>query len=216
MVLAHIAVWAEIPMMRAGVASVLSTAGYRVESPTDLQDWALSRAVNGESAAVVASIHSGFAPPMLATLPASIPVVVLQPGCAPSVLLAALAAGASCIVRWDCDDETLLLAVQAALVGLAVVPASALRRLVPLVGQWKATDEETICLRRLAAGETVASLARDLHYSEREMFRRLKNMYPRLGVSRRQDALVRAIELGIVDFASIDSGQLVMRTVAEA
>jgi DNA-binding NarL/FixJ family response regulator len=61
------------------------------------------------------------------------------------------------------------------------------------------TDVEQAWLRRLAAGGTVAGLARGCGYSEREMYRRLSDMYSRLGARTRTEALLLAERFGLLD-----------------
>ena len=53
-------------------------------------------------------------------------------------------------------------------------------------------------LIRLAAGGTVTELAEVAHYSEREMFRRLRVVYQRLGAKGKVDAIARAMASGII------------------
>ena len=59
------------------------------------------------------------------------------------------------------------------------------------------TDEEIGWLAELASGETVARIADETGYSERAMFRRLHEVYERLGVSGRTEAIVAAERLGL-------------------
>lgn len=53
-------------------------------------------------------------------------------------------------------------------------------------------------LAALASGSTVARLANETGYSERVMFRRLADLYGRLGVSGRAEAIVAAERLGLL------------------
>ena len=53
-------------------------------------------------------------------------------------------------------------------------------------------------LRRLARGDTVAELAQSADYSTREMFRLLANLYGRMGVRRRTEALITAAHWGVL------------------
>lgn len=57
---------------------------------------------------------------------------------------------------------------------------------------------ERAWLRRLAAGLTVAGLARANGYSEREMYRRLSSVYLRLGARTRTEALLIAERAGLL------------------
>jgi DNA-binding CsgD family transcriptional regulator len=59
--------------------------------------------------------------------------------------------------------------------------------------------EEVTWLRSLAAGETVAELSLRLGYSERELYRRLRRLYSKMGASGRTDALLRAVRWGLLE-----------------
>jgi DNA-binding NarL/FixJ family response regulator len=61
------------------------------------------------------------------------------------------------------------------------------------------TEQEVGWLGDLAAGETVARIADEAGYSERAMFRRLREVYERLGVTSRAEAIVVAERLGLFD-----------------
>jgi DNA-binding CsgD family transcriptional regulator len=61
------------------------------------------------------------------------------------------------------------------------------------------TVEELTWLRSLAAGETVTELSLSLGYSERELYRRLRRLYTRMGASGRTDALLRAVRWGLLE-----------------
>ena len=54
-------------------------------------------------------------------------------------------------------------------------------------------------LQLLAQGRTVAELADLDGYSEREMFRTLKDLYTRIGVTSRTEAIVWASRYGVLD-----------------
>ncbi|MDQ3641282.1 MAG: hypothetical protein M3450_07420 [Actinomycetota bacterium] len=59
--------------------------------------------------------------------------------------------------------------------------------------------EEVGWLQTLARGATVARLAGEVGYSEREMFRILSNLYQRMGVVSRTEALVQAAQWGLLE-----------------
>jgi|GEM_PF-2193737 len=61
------------------------------------------------------------------------------------------------------------------------------------------TGPEVDWLRRLAAGTTTHQLANELGYSERAMFRMLHDLYGRLGVANRQQALMAATRAGLLE-----------------
>jgi DNA-binding NarL/FixJ family response regulator len=105
----------------------------------------------------------------------------------------------------DADDspELVLLVLGAALRGLSVLPELVVRTMSQHtpdetdVSHWLNTDEMK-WLVAMAAGSTVADLAESIGYSERAMFRRLKDLYQRLGVANRTEALLWAGRHGLL------------------
>jgi DNA-binding CsgD family transcriptional regulator len=132
-------------------------------------------------------------------LPATLPVVVLLNTPEPSAILEAITAGATGAIHWTASETELLRAIDAAMAGLAILPVELIRALAPGSEVWLLSEEETMCIRSIASGETVSSLAETIHYSERETFRRLKNLYRRLGATGRDEAIARAAKLGLLD-----------------
>jgi DNA-binding NarL/FixJ family response regulator len=205
----RVAVLAEVPLYRAGLSAVLSRAGYVVETPTDVVDWVRGHGLRGERTAVIATARPGT---LCATLEGlsgfhSVALVVLVHAVEPSVCLSAIAAGATSALSWATEEGDLLRAVEAALVGHAILPTEVVRSLMSARGHWIVSDQQLNCLRRLADGATVSSIAQELHYSDREMFRRLRALYRNLGATGRQDAVTRAVERGIIEGPAARQGQ---------
>ncbi|HEY0687733.1 MAG TPA: hypothetical protein VGD71_01725, partial [Kribbella sp.] len=63
----------------------------------------------------------------------------------------------------------------------------------------RVSENQVRWLRELASGATVAHLANEEGYSEREMYRLLKKLYDRFGVATRTEALIRANAYGWLD-----------------
>ncbi len=91
--------------------------------------------------------------------------------------------------------------IEAGLLDRVTLPIEEVRLLVgriPVVAcPLSGTDRKL--LQGLAAGDTVAEVAAQVGYSERETFRRLKQLYTRMGVNGRGPAIVRAVQWGVVD-----------------
>ena len=110
--------------------------------------------------------------------------------------------GATAAVAWDETPERIIEVVRASLDGLCLLPVLVARGLAtaeryeesPFLSDWERT-----CLQRLSAGATVADVAREANYSEREMFRLLHQLYERLGARGRIEALVKAAQFGLLD-----------------
>ena len=113
----------------------------------------------------------------------------------------ALRVGATGVVALDAELSQVVGVVRAAAGGQTLLPrqiAKALCRqqagpvpqLAPRERDW---------LRHLADSGTVASLARTVGYSEREMYRLLGGVYARLGASNRTEALLLAERWGLLE-----------------
>lgn len=98
------------------------------------------------------------------------------------------------------EPEQVMAAVVAAADGMTVIPSSLFASMVghDPHGRVTISEEEGEWLTRLAGGTTVVRLADDFGYSERAMFRRLHDLYTRLGVSNRSEALITAQRLGLI------------------
>lgn len=98
------------------------------------------------------------------------------------------------------EPEQVVAAVLAALDGMVLMSSESLAGMIghhPHAGV-ELSEEEAEWLTALARGATVVHLADDFGYSERAMFRRLHELYTRLGVSNRTEALVTAQRLGLL------------------
>jgi DNA-binding NarL/FixJ family response regulator len=195
-----VAVVSDVPVYRAGLQAVLTAAGYTMEDPSDHIEWARSKAAHGQRAALLVMVAAGAAVRDLERFAIfhCVSVLALTHIGTPAVQLAAIAAGATGTIVWSAKTSDLIRALDAAIVGMAILPASVVRQLAPTEGIWVASNEQMDCLRLLSAGTPVRTIAEALHYSEREMFRRLRSLYRLLGSGGRQEALAHAAELGLV------------------
>jgi DNA-binding NarL/FixJ family response regulator len=126
-------------------------------------------------------------------------VAVLDP---PSVALAAsaLRAGAGHFVARGGDPADFRRVVDEIMGGNLTLPYEVLRAATaaPRPGRRvvEPSDEEVGWLRSLSAGASVATLAISAQYSERMMYRKLRDLYVRLGVARRTQAIIVARDEG--------------------
>lgn len=195
-----VAVVDPLPLFRSGLAAALNAAGYRVETPDDLLDWAGLRT----RSLVLLSLTAADDWLLLAG------VVAANPGCAVIALtddesvetgIRAVQQGACSIVPRAVSADVLRRTVIATVDGQAVLPAAVCRALatataIPAPAGPPLSLEEISWLRDLAAGRTVTRLAVHAGYSERAMFRLLHTLYRKMGVHTRTEAIVRASELG--------------------
>ena len=133
-----------------------------------------------------------------------IPVIAVLPDLTVSDFAEAVRCGAIVAIAEDEPPETFVDALEAASRGWATVPASVLRAMAariprrPDPAAW-VTEDEADWLRHLAAGATVTDLAEQVGYSEREMFRTLRETYARLGAKNRTEAIIWATRHGVLN-----------------
>ena len=106
--------------------------------------------------------------------------------------------------NWDAAPSETVSVMEAALKDTVVLPAALADELAtigthPHSGVSPLTDEEVSWLKDLSRGATVVHIAAHYGYSERAMFRRLHDLYARLGVSGRSQALVAAQRFRVLE-----------------
>jgi DNA-binding NarL/FixJ family response regulator len=120
----------------------------------------------------------------------------------PAAYVRALKSGAVAAISRDASPAALCAVLDAAADGKSVIPTDALRALTRPEGEAAASADrppsadELSWLRQLARGDTVADVAGRSGYSERMMFRLLRDLYARLGKRNRTAALIHAQEQG--------------------
>ena len=133
-----------------------------------------------------------------------ISVVAVVPDLTLSAFAEVVRAGALVVLAQGEPLEGFVEALEAAFRGRALVPGPMLQALAsripvaPDASAW-VTPDEAGWLRRLADHATVADLARGVGYSEREMFRNLREMYTRIGAGSRTEAIIWATRHGLFD-----------------
>jgi DNA-binding NarL/FixJ family response regulator len=190
----HVAVLDPLPLFSRGAATVLAAAGYEVQVPEDLLSWAGSR----RPAVVLLTLLAAPDWELLVPLRdmAEVAVVAVLQDLHPAAIRA-VRMGARSVLPRAASPAVLLRTVEATADGQAVLPAEVLSMVTaPQAGLAILSEERLSWLRRLAAGSTVAELADNAGYSERAMFRILKQVYRDMGVDNRMQAVLRAQELG--------------------
>lgn len=199
-----IAIASNVPLLVAGVETVAAKAGYRVETARDPIEWVRAKASRDERALLVVATR-GWQWVELVARASKVPtlgvVAVLEESTA-EMYAAVIRAGATGAIPWTAPADHLLLTLDAATAGHAVLPAPIARSLASSDVQWVASTEQLECLELLAQGRTVAVIASRFHCSEREMFRRLRLLYRSLGATTRSDAVLGAARLGLISFAT--------------
>lgn len=128
-------------------------------------------------------------------------VVVLVEHVTAETCAGALRAGVTGVIAMGDDPDRVVAVLRSAGQGDTVLPREIVQALCrpAALPPPSLTLVEQAWLRRLAGGGTVAGLARACGYSEREMYRRLSNVYLRLGAATRTEALLLAERFGLLD-----------------
>jgi len=190
------------PVYALGLAGVLSRTGFALEEIAEPQLWLRSH----RGAAVLVAVHKvsdlDVVVELMAEAPGSV-VVTLVDEVSVDVVQASLSAGATGSVALNAGAEEVVLILNAAMSDHIVIPAPVARSMARENGRKTQPmglgEDEISWLQALGSGETVAELSLRLGYSEREMYRRLRRLYSRIGATGRTDALLRAARWGLLD-----------------
>ncbi|HET9260921.1 MAG TPA: hypothetical protein VFP42_12430 [Acidimicrobiia bacterium] len=187
------------PVYMLGLKSMFPANGYKFETVDDIFQWVGEH----EPSVVIVDIRDDADLSLIVDLktehPRSVVVTLVNEANAPAVT-ASIACGASGAITRDASPTEVILALKAALTQNAVLPLQVARLLVSTQladGKPPQVDSEELkWLQSLAHSATVASVGEEAGYSEREMYRRLKRVYKKMGVSSRTEALLKASRLG--------------------
>ncbi|MGH2818108.1 MAG: hypothetical protein ACRDJS_06560 [Actinomycetota bacterium] len=197
-----LAVIDENALFRRGLRVGLHEAGFPVEESQDLLTWAR---LGGERAAIVTTSgpHELIWVTEARTINPEVVVVVITEKRTARSFAEALRAGATACISRSSSFEELIDVLRMALRGITAMPTHLARDIVTTArvapNDCPVSQREAAWIRVLAHGGTVTKLARDSGYSEREMYRILHQIYDRMGVHNRTEALVRAAGWGLID-----------------
>lgn len=198
------------PSWRRGMGSILEEGGFAVVAYESLSDWTPGAGgaailTHTEEEEIERSIRNHVANyphiPILA--------VMREPGLAAVAHLIRLGSAA---VLDDGDDECVFpQVVDETLNGRSSMSLHMVRSMAEHVPRHYDTaswinDQERDWLRWMALGETVAEIAERVGYSERAMFRLLRKLYVRIGVTNRTEALLWASRNGVLNRSEAQSG----------
>jgi DNA-binding NarL/FixJ family response regulator len=196
----EVAVSDPLPVFRRGIMATLDNAGYGPESSGDLLAWTQGRQrrvvfltlQSSEDWSLLDELHSTRA---------DLLVIAVLVDADTATFARAILSGAATAIPRDASPKVIKRVFDAALNGEALLPLEVVRALAssgvsPARETGSPSAQEIDWLRQLAHSRTVAQLAEQAGYSERAMFRLLRNLYSRMGVDSRTAALIRAQELG--------------------
>jgi DNA-binding NarL/FixJ family response regulator len=195
----RVAVVDRAPAYRRGLELAFSEAGFQVEHPPDMERWAEGPGVR----ALVATCRSGGDARRLALTRArgtdAVAVALLGED-SPTAYREVLETGVESAVARDASLDRILEVVRAALDRTTVLPTHVARTLARGEEEDDAIEGgQAEWLRALARGTTVDELAESVGYSERAMYRQLRQLYERLGARNRTEALLQALRRGLID-----------------
>jgi DNA-binding NarL/FixJ family response regulator len=197
--LVRIAVTDPLPVFRHGVVEILRDAGFESETPDDILAW-----VRDEQTTIVILTVQDEADwrtlDQLRLTAAGLVLIALLEQMSLRDSVRALRAGAACVMARDATPSAFRERFRAVVRGESVIPVEVLRELATPAAdssvQVEASLTERGWLRSLALGTTVGRLAADAGYSERMMFRLLRDLYARMGARNRTEALISAQHRG--------------------
>lgn len=186
------------PALVMGLCALSDHSGYRFESILDPLRWV----EHHQHPAVLMAIRDRgdlhWVVDLTEAEPDSVVVTVVEDHRG-DIVRDSLAAGASGAVSHEADVADVLSALNTALTQSPMLPAA-------MAGVHTADghEQEPLCLesyeldwlQAMARNTSVARLGRLAGFSEREMYRRLEAVYYKMGVSNRNEALLKASRLG--------------------
>ncbi len=198
-----VAVAGSTPTWRRGVSSILADSDLIPTELTQLSSWKPGR----DGIAVIVAVSEMTVLDDIRHLKEAhphIPVVAVVPELTVSSFAAAVRVGATGVLGDDEPAEAFKTVIEVALQARTAVPETLVRAMAaripdtPKPEAW-VEPREADWLRHLARGELVSVLAESVGYSEREMFRMLHDLYVRIGVRNRTEAIIWATRHGVLD-----------------
>jgi DNA-binding NarL/FixJ family response regulator len=195
----RIAVSDPLPAFRRGLLATLSEAGFDPETPSDLLDWVRQQ----PRTVVLLTLATAADWSLLARLRqegTDVLIVAVLSDASLTTYVRAVAAGAVTALPRDAAVEVVKHVFDEAVRGFSLLPVEVVQALAaphqPTGDGPQLDARELGWLRELANGATVAQLAERSGYSERAMFRLLRELYGRLAVKNRTEALMVAQRRG--------------------
>lgn len=189
-------------LLALGLSRDLEEWGYSVEPVADPRAWARNHSITLLLVVVRSMDDVAFLAELTKDLPSAAVVALLDPMSMERLYLC-LGAGARGCISADWSTEDMAMALEAGLRGMTIMPTSVALRLAATettrTSVRSLTSTQQDWLRDLASGTTVHALATQVGFSEREMYRRLRQVYRAIGCTTRTEALIRASACGMLD-----------------
>ncbi len=190
-----VAVFDPLPMFRLGLLAALGEGGTELKSGADLERW--SPLEGGVLLLSMPDAEDWVAP---ARTGPTVQVIAILQDFTVTRAARALRAGAVNVVARDAAATEFRRVVEETRAGSVTLTVAVMRAATatPPVAReaLNMSDDALLWLRMLAAGRSVTEIAETAAFSERMMYRKLRELYRRLGVSNRTQALIRARDEG--------------------
>jgi DNA-binding NarL/FixJ family response regulator len=194
----ELAVLDPLPVFEMGLLTLLESGGTRLGNTEALGGW-LARTPQGILLLTVLEEHVWDVLSHAAAHEGINVIAALDPFTEVAATRA-LRAGAANVVARNAHPAVFRRVLADTLADVITLSRSSLRTAIatPRLNRDRAviSDTELAWLRALASGSSVSSLAQSAMYSERMMYRKLRELYARLGVARRTQALMLARDEG--------------------
>jgi DNA-binding NarL/FixJ family response regulator len=200
----RVAVWDPLPVYRRGLVATLSDVGLQVDGPEEPEDivaWSAGRERRAALITVDATSGQGLhVIARLRELPSRPVVLALLTDSTVEGYIRAMVTGASSAAPRNASPELLRQVFLEALGDRCLLPIEVVKALLfeirPAEAEERLTDQHLEWLTKLSQGASIADLADTIGYSERAMYRLLRDLYVRMGVSNRTEALMKASRHG--------------------
>jgi DNA-binding NarL/FixJ family response regulator len=177
-----VAVGVGIPAYRDGLLAAFEAAGYPSEAPDTLDTWAAQEGRRG-LVLKVDDIQGCESLARLRTVRTDLVVLALLGAPTSQFYRDALRYGASAAVAWDADFDLILHVFKAAVDAMCMIPLAVMQSLVGGRPESGTTAFEERWLGMLATGRSVADVAHEAGFPERDMLHILHQLYGRLDVA---------------------------------
>lgn len=187
--------------LRRGLASALQSAGFLFVEICDIESW-LNSVRDRAMIVTVLSEEDLTLIEHICRSSTDCPVLALLANNELEEYRLAFLAGATGAIDRGADPKAIVACLEAACLGKSLLPAEVVRQQFAWSRAGHAHEPllefEVFWLSSLANGKSVAEVAKTAAYSERAMYRRLSELYRKMGATTRTGALLAAREWGLL------------------
>ena len=194
-----IAIVDERPTFREVVAEALLAEGFAVDAPDDVVAWGAH-----PGRLIIIDLTGPAGTDVLVRVRHDsplVPILALVDGQTPQDYSDALHKGATNVVSVRAHPHVVVDAVHAALTGRVTLPPDVVKELTPAPSpdpRPRLSSDDVRMLQMMASGQPMAKIARELHVSERTLYREARRLNRALGAANRAEALVKAAQWGFL------------------